>query len=128
MTVSISDRSGLLNLELRQLAERRLLFALSRFDLRIKQVELVVSDENGPRGGIDKACRVSVSLHRASDVVVSDRDAGHGQMHFASGRTRRSRRCTSDREDAEFRPIWTPVARLRIGLALAARPPRQLPH
>ena len=75
MTVSITDRSELLNLELRQLAERRLLFAFSRFDSRIKQVKLVVSDENGPRGGIDKVCRVSVSLHRAADVVVSGRDA-----------------------------------------------------
>ena len=75
MTISITDRGKLLNDELRQIAERRLLFAFSRFDSRIMQVHLVVNDENGPRGGIDKACRVSVTLHRAADVVVTDKDA-----------------------------------------------------
>lgn len=75
MTVSITDRSDLLTDELRDLAERRLLFALSRFDDRILQVDLVVNDENGPRGGIDKACRITVVLHRAVDVIVKDKDA-----------------------------------------------------
>ena len=75
MTLSITDRSNLLTEELRQLAERRLLFALSRFDSRISQIDLVVSDENGPRGGIDKACRLTISLHRAADVIVRDKSA-----------------------------------------------------
>ena len=75
MIPSMTDRSGLLTDQLRQLAERRLLFALSRFGSRVAQVELVVADENGPRGGVDKTCRVSVKLHRAADVVISDKDA-----------------------------------------------------
>jgi hypothetical protein len=75
MTLCIIDRGDLLDGSLRQLAERRLLFALSRFDSRIEQVDLVVSDENGPRGGIDKACRLSIVLHRAPQVVISDRDS-----------------------------------------------------
>ncbi len=75
MTLSITDRSELLTDELRQLIERRLLFALSRFDDRIHQVDFVVNDENGPRGGIDKACRITVSLHRTADVIVRDKDA-----------------------------------------------------
>ncbi|MFK8111900.1 MAG: HPF/RaiA family ribosome-associated protein [Rubripirellula sp.] len=74
MTPSITDRSGLLTDELRQLAERRLLFALSRFDDRITRVDLVVSDENGPRGGIDKACRITVALNQARDVIVRHKD------------------------------------------------------
>ena len=75
MSISITDRRNLLDEALRDLAERRLLFALSRFDSRIKKVDLVVTDENGPRGGIDKACRVCVSLKRASEVRISDKDA-----------------------------------------------------
>ncbi len=74
MTIEIIDRSRLLDNGTCQLAERRLLFALSRFDSRIKQVDLVIEDENGPRGGIDKSCRISISLHRAADVVISDKD------------------------------------------------------
>ena len=75
MSISIVDRDDLLDNELRPLAERRLLFALSRFGSRITSLEMVVSDENGPRGGIDKSARVSVSLSRAKDVVVTEQDA-----------------------------------------------------
>jgi putative sigma-54 modulation protein len=72
--LSITDRSGLLTTELRQLAERRLLFALSRFGNRIIRVNVVVCDENGPRGGVDKACRITITLRRAADVIVRHRD------------------------------------------------------
>ena len=75
MSINITDRGDLLDSESRQLAERRLQFALSRFDSRIKQVDLLVNDENGPRGGIDKSCCISVSLHQAANVVISDRDS-----------------------------------------------------
>ncbi len=75
MFVSIIDRGDLLDNDMRRLTERRLLFALSRFDSRIKRVDLVVNDENGPRGGVDKICRVSVALHRAADVVITDKNA-----------------------------------------------------
>ena len=79
MSISIVDRDNLLDDELRPLAERRLRFALSRFDTRITCLELVVSDENGPRGEIDKSARVSVSLSRASDVVVFEQDSDLAQ-------------------------------------------------
>lgn len=75
MSISITDRSDLLSNKLRQLAERRLLFALSRFDSRITSVDMVVKDENGPRGGVDKACRVSVALRNCGTVVITDKDA-----------------------------------------------------
>ncbi len=75
VSISITDRNDLLDDELRQLAERRLLFALSRFTSRVERIDLVVSDENGPRGGIDKACRLSVVLHHAPDVIISDKDS-----------------------------------------------------
>lgn len=75
MTILINDRSGLMDRSQQELAERRLHFALSRFDSRISRLELVVEDENGPRGGVDKAIRLLVKLKRASDVVISDRDS-----------------------------------------------------
>ena len=75
MSLTITDHGDLLDDAMRKVAERRLLFALSRFDSRILKVELMVADENGPRGGVDKVCRVRVSLKRASDVVIRDRDA-----------------------------------------------------
>ena len=75
MSLAIIDRSGVLSEELRQFAERRLRFALSRFDSKIQRISLVLTDTNGPRGGVDKLCRITVSLRRANDVAISDEDA-----------------------------------------------------
>ena len=41
--------------------ERRLRFALDRFGDRIARVFVFLHDRNGPRGGIDKICRVLVA-------------------------------------------------------------------
>jgi len=43
---------------LRQHLERRLGFALGRFGYRVRTVWAHLSDQNGPRGGIDKRCRL----------------------------------------------------------------------
>ena len=79
MEISISDRSDLLDGRLRELTERRILFALSRFDSRVEHVDVVLQDENGPRGGIDKACRISISIARMPEVVITDRDDDVGR-------------------------------------------------
>ena len=66
MKLSIVDRNRMLSGELRRLLERRLSFALSRFDSRIRKTTVVLEDVNGPRGGMDKSCRIAVVLDRAS--------------------------------------------------------------
>ena len=45
---------------LRQYVERRLRFALDRFDHRLDQLQVRLDDVNGPRGGLDKRCRIIV--------------------------------------------------------------------
>lgn len=75
MQISINDHQDNLTHELREFAERRLRFALSRFTPRIDQVSLMVVDFNGPRGGVDKRCSVTVKLHRAAPIRVSSEDA-----------------------------------------------------
>lgn len=54
----------------RALLERRLRFALSRFEPRIIGVELRVRDVNGPRGGLDHQCRLAVRLSWPRKSVV----------------------------------------------------------
>jgi len=76
MQISIVDRQDNLTSETRELAERRLLFALSRFDSKIERVSMVIADVNGPRGGIDKSCSVTVKLRRLPDVRVSSEHTG----------------------------------------------------
>jgi putative sigma-54 modulation protein len=55
--------------------ERRLGFALGRFTRRIKRILVRVGDLNGPRGGIDKGCRVAILLAPSTTVVMEDRDS-----------------------------------------------------
>lgn len=66
------------SLELRERLERRLGFALGRFGSRIKTVWARLSDENGPRGGVDKCCRLRVRGDELGSLTVeaSDSDLG----------------------------------------------------
>ena len=75
MSLSVVDRNGALTDELRELLNRRVSYALSRFDSRIRHKTAIFEDINGPRGGVDKLCRITVKLHRAGDVVVRAEDA-----------------------------------------------------
>jgi len=75
MSLLVVDRNGILSDELHELLDRRLRYALSRFDSRIRQKSAVLEDINGPRGGMDKHCRITVKLHRAGEVVVHEQDA-----------------------------------------------------
>ena len=53
-------------------ARRRLGFGLTRHADRIARVVVRMGDENGPRGGIDKFCRLQVTLIDAPQVVIHD--------------------------------------------------------
>lgn len=50
--------------------ERRLRFALARFGNRIQKTVVFLQDTNGPRGGIDKICRILVKT-RGCGVIVA---------------------------------------------------------
>ena len=56
--------------ELKDHIERRLRSALGRFAARIDRLTVRLSDVNGPRGGIDKRCRVAVALVPRGVVMV----------------------------------------------------------
>jgi putative sigma-54 modulation protein len=43
--------------------ERSYRFALDRFVHSIREVEVWCADTNGPKGGIDKTCRVQIRLY-----------------------------------------------------------------
>lgn len=53
-------------------ARRRLGFGLTRHADRIARVTVRLGDENGPRGGPDKFCRLQVTLIDAPQVVIRD--------------------------------------------------------
>jgi putative sigma-54 modulation protein len=68
-----------LNDELKDHIERRMRFALGRFAARIDRLTVHLSDVNGPRGGIDKRCRIAIALVPRGRVIV----AGLGNDPFA---------------------------------------------
>lgn len=51
---------------------RRLGFVLTRHSDRIQRVSVRVGDENGPRGGVDKFCRIQVHLIGAPVAAIED--------------------------------------------------------
>jgi ribosome-associated translation inhibitor RaiA len=62
-----------LNEETRERLQRRVDFALGRVQDRVVRVWAHLSDHNGPRGGVDKSCRVVVHLPHRPDIVVEER-------------------------------------------------------
>jgi len=55
---------------LREHIERRLTFALSRFSDRVTKVAVTLTDNNGPKGGVDKSCRIVVRLRSLGEVIA----------------------------------------------------------
>lgn len=61
--------------ELRDFLVGRLRPALARLGRRVGRVRVYLRDVNGPRGGLDKQCRVVVDLPPRGRVVVTGADA-----------------------------------------------------
>jgi ribosome-associated translation inhibitor RaiA len=70
MKVSIRSRNVRLSAADRERVVRRVEFALSQFSDRVRQVSVVLEDENGQRGGVDKKCRVLARVAPLGDVVA----------------------------------------------------------
>lgn len=60
---------------LREHIERRTLLSLSRLSERISRIEIYLSDLNGPRGGVDKYCKIEVHLTNLPAAVLDDLDS-----------------------------------------------------
>lgn len=75
MRICIQTSRLELHADQRERIERRVGFALSRLGSVIRQVDVNLCDVNGPRGGIDKRCRVLVHFERGPAVVIEDFDS-----------------------------------------------------
>jgi ribosomal subunit interface protein len=74
MTIELRSRPFELTPALGGHVERRLRFALGRFGGRVEAVRVRVEDQNGPRGGVDKTCRLRARLRGAAPVGVDEAD------------------------------------------------------
>ncbi len=75
MQIEIQSRDFTLTEALEAYIKRRFNFVLSnRYD-QIKRIRICLSDINGPRGGIDKRCRIQISLPHLKDIVIEDTES-----------------------------------------------------
>ena len=71
--------------------DRRVRFAVSRFTDCLDRVDVLVADENGPRGGVDARCRIRAKLAKRGMVYAEDRaSAVEHAVNLAAGRLGRS--------------------------------------
>lgn len=75
MQFEIRQRGIKITEQLRAHVAERLDLALERFARSIRRVRVYLSDVNGPRGGMDRRCRVTVELARRGNVVVTGLDS-----------------------------------------------------
>ena len=57
--------------ELRDLAVTRLKFVMRRLSGRVPRAKLLLSDVNGPRGGVDKRCQLELSTDGSGIVMIT---------------------------------------------------------
>lgn len=68
MQIEVRGDHSLMQRIIREHVERRLRFAVGRFDGRVRRIECAIVDANGRRGGVDKATSLTVHL-KSGDVV-----------------------------------------------------------
>jgi putative sigma-54 modulation protein len=75
MNVMIRTHNVELSSDLRALVDQRVRVALDRLTTAVTDVEVLISDLNGPRGGLDKRCRLLVRGRTAQRIVVEQTGA-----------------------------------------------------
>jgi ribosome-associated translation inhibitor RaiA len=101
MRLSVSGDHLNVGPRLREYIDRHLSFALARFDPAIDYVDVRLGDTNGPRGGVDKYCRIVVKLRAgaSTSVAINDVDENlHAAIARAAARVGRTVARTLDRK------------------------------
>jgi ribosome-associated translation inhibitor RaiA len=87
MRLDIHHQGVALSDAARAAVARHLGAALARFAPRLLRAAVYVSEQNGPRGGVDKRCRVLLRLRRHGELTVAVDDADlYAAVHRAAGR------------------------------------------
>jgi putative sigma-54 modulation protein len=90
---------------LRLYAERRLDFALRRFETRIRHVVVRLDDTNGPKRGIDSRCSVTLQLRDGRHINVEAVTAWpYSSITLAAKRLNAALRRELDRAQPPTRP------------------------
>lgn len=89
MNITIQAQGFELTEALRQHTMRR--FDSARWTRDVQQIQVRLSDVNGPKGGADKRCQVQISLANESDVIIENiEDDLYLAIDRACARTKRT--------------------------------------
>jgi ribosomal subunit interface protein len=76
---------------LEQYVQRRFQVALRRFDKRLPLVVVRLTDVNGPKGGVDKRCHVTLPMPPSTPILVEEHHADlYTAIDFAAERVSRA--------------------------------------
>ena len=75
MRIVIQANGFVLTEALKTYTEQRLTATLGWAGERMRKLAVSLSDINGPRGGIDKRCKIQVQLGGGQEVVIEDTEA-----------------------------------------------------
>ena len=109
MKVSIQAREFTLTDSLRTYVKDRINYLFgSRFN-QIQRITVHLGDVNGPRGGLDKRCQVTVTLPRLKEVVIEDIQADlYVAIYRAMDRASRTVSRRLDRLQSKRRRLYVP--------------------
>jgi hypothetical protein len=122
MRISVTDKQKAIGISATETANSRIEASLSKFGSNIVSVELFVEDINGPRGGIDKECRLIVHLRKMDDVAVSVKEETFTKA--ISRAIRRAERAVGRKSSVDHcvtplarKPVWRSTASIRSQLS-----------
>lgn len=72
MKINLKLRHVSINEGLEEYVQRRMDFALATRYPQTHQIDVTLSDINGPRGGEDKRCKVRIMIAGQRDIVIDD--------------------------------------------------------
>jgi len=91
MRLQLNSKGIELTEDLKEHIKRRVRFALGRFAGKLRTVSVRLSDNNGPRGGVDQCCLVVLQLGRQRSILVRERqDSAQSAVALAVERAGRA--------------------------------------
>lgn len=128
MRLTIQANGFALTEALKNHTEQRIAIALGWARQHMRQLVVSLSDINGPRGGVDKRCRIQVQLGAGREVIIEDVEADlYVAINRAAERADRAlvRKIERTRDFSHHRPVPVDVAGELAGQSLDEAP---VPH
>lgn len=108
MVITIQSRSFSLTPALKTFIEGRMNFILARYGEKVSRIYVTLLDINGPKGGMDKRCRVLVKLDGCAPIILQETQEDLYDAILACGsRLRRiiSRKLSHKKRGPRYRPV-----------------------